>query len=235
MKILRWGASNFLVFRFAGVNYRQQLDGAIDYDQIHNTEGIADLDIPLARLRCTGAKCTAKEVSALRHKLGELMWVGVSTDMRLSARIGLILSEVREECDMAVALEVHQMVQEVRSSNLVLRYQHFNYCPWQEICFVGFGDAALHNRRNGGSTGGMLTVACHKSVEKGELSPMSVITWRSWKLERKAVASNDGEVQAMWFTEDELFRLRLIWGELHATGLPRLCQEEKYAMPRKTQ
>ena len=218
-KLLRWGSTNARSFRFAGINYRQLADASIECDQEHYTSGITDLDIPLCRLRTGGAKITKKEESALRHKLGELMWVAVSTDPRLSARVGLLLSGVQEGGDMSVAMEVHVLVQEARACTLVLKFLHLDYCRWQEVCFVGFGDASLHNRSKGGSTGGYFTVACHQSVLQGELTPMSPLTWRSWKLERKAVSTNDGEIQAAYHTEDELFRLRLVWGELHATDV----------------
>ena len=55
----------------------------------------------------------------------------------------------------------------------------------------------------------------------GEMSPMMLITWKSWKLKRKAIASNDAEVQAVLEGEDQNFRVRLLWIEIHGGGTLR--------------
>ena len=47
---------------------------------------------------------------------------------------------------------------------------------------------------------------------------MSLVTWRTWKLKRKAIGSNDAEVQAMLEAEDQNFRTRLLWAALHGAG-----------------
>ena len=42
-----------------------------------------------------------------------------------------------------------------------------------------------------------------------------VIAWRTWKLRRKAIGSNDAEVQSILEAEDLNFRARLLWTEIH--------------------
>ena len=51
----------------------------------------------------------------------------------------------------------------------------------------------------------------------GKVCPMTliVIAWRTRKLQRKAVGSNDAEVQSILEAEDQNFRARLLWTELH--------------------
>ena len=41
------------------------------------------------------------------------------------------------------------------------------------------------------------------------------------KLKRKAVGSNDAEVQSTLEAEDQNFRVRMLWSELHGCGLLR--------------
>ena len=50
---------------------------------------------------------------------------------------------------------------------------------------------------------------------------MSLLAWRTWKLRRKALGSNDAEVQAVLEGEDWNFRARLLWCEIHGAGLAR--------------
>ena len=80
------------------------------------------------------------------------------------------------------------------------------------------GDSAHSNRPDGESTGGLLTLAAGPDVIKGGVVPMSIIGWKSWKLKRRAISSNDAEVQALVEAEDANFRVRLLWAELHGTG-----------------
>jgi hypothetical protein len=50
---------------------------------------------------------------------------------------------------------------------------------------------------------------------------MCLLSWRSWKLKRKAIGSNDAEVQSIVEAEDQNFRVRLLWSELHGAGALR--------------
>ena len=47
---------------------------------------------------------------------------------------------------------------------------------------------------------------------------MDLLRWRTWKLKRKAIGSNDAEVQSVLEAEDCNFRARLLWSELHGAG-----------------
>ena len=50
---------------------------------------------------------------------------------------------------------------------------------------------------------------------------MNLLAWRNWKLKRKAIGSNDAEVQSILEAEDQNFRIRMLWSELHGAGLNR--------------
>ena len=80
---------------------------------------------------------------------------------------------------------------------------------------VSMGDSAHANRPKGDSTGGLLTLLSGPECLTGQVTKMSLIAWRTWKLRRKAISSNDSEVQAILEAEDQNFRARLIWTELN--------------------
>ena len=87
--------------------------------------------------------------------------------------------------------------------------------------FITMGDQAHNNRPKGDSTGGILSLAAGPEAASGMVCPMMLITWRSWKLKRKAIASNDAEVQAVLEGEDQNYRIRLLWTELHGASFQR--------------
>ena len=53
----------------------------------------------------------------------------------------------------------------------------------------------------------------------GKVTKMSLLTWRTWKLKRRAIGSNDAEVQSILEAEDVVFRPRVLWAELHGAGI----------------
>ena len=65
----------------------------------------------------------------------------------------------------------------------------------------------------------MITLRAGPDSLSGDVTPMVLLTWKTWKLKRKAIASNDAEVQAVLESEDNNFRARLLWSEINGAGL----------------
>lgn len=82
-----------------------------------------------------------------------------------------------------------------------------------DMTFVAWSDAAHANRRDLSSTGGYLIAAANPSILNGELAPISFISWRSAKLQRKARSSLAAEAQALANADQELMYCRLQWSE----------------------
>ena len=47
---------------------------------------------------------------------------------------------------------------------------------------------------------------------------MVLVTWKTWKLKRVAIGTNDAEVQSLVETEDVLFRTRMLWASINSAG-----------------
>eukprot|EP00434_Breviolum_minutum_P027979 symbB.v1.2.024754.t1/scaffold2367.1/size81165/7 len=92
---------------------------------------------------------------------------------------------------------------------------------WNQLVFITMGDQAHANRPNGDSTGGIVSMAAGPESINGAVCPMMLIAWRSWKLRRKAIASNDAEIQAVLEGEDQNFRIRLLWTGIHGGSFLR--------------
>ncbi|CAE7263320.1 unnamed protein product [Symbiodinium sp. CCMP2456] len=133
-------------------------------------------------------------------------------------RYNLLLTELVTNNDLETAPEIQAMIGEVRQEPFRLHFRKLKDVKhWSDMVFVSMGDQAHGNRPKGESTG-LITLAAGPSCINGAISPMIMLSWRSWKLKRRAIGSNDAEIQAVLEAEDNNFRLRLLWSELHGAG-----------------
>ena len=174
-----------------------------------------DVAIPADRLRQDGP-LTVSEVNACRTALGALQWLAIQSQPLLCSRCNLLLTEVVTGGTLETAREIQHMVCEVRRCPTQLRFFPLEgVSKWTDVVFISMGDQARSNRPQGDSTGGLVTLAAGPSCLAGNVSPMCLLSWRTWKLRRKAIGSNDAEVQSILEAEDQNFRVRLLWSELH--------------------
>ncbi|CAK9105955.1 unnamed protein product [Durusdinium trenchii] len=151
------------------------------------------------------------EVAACRTALGALQWLAVQSQPLLTARCNLLLSEVTTAGTLEHAREIQAMIAECRAQATSLEFVKFDdISHWSEVVFIGMGDQAHNNRSKGESTGGFVILASSPACKAGHVCRMSLLAWRTWRLKRRAVGSNDAEVQAILETEDVLFRCRLL-------------------------
>ena len=92
---------------------------------------------------------------------------------------------------------------------------------WQQMVVITMGDQAHCNCPDGSSTGGLITFLGGPELLQGDPGPMTMIPWKTWKLRRVAISSDDAEIQAMVESEDNNFRTRLLWSELNGAGVDK--------------
>ena len=120
------------------------------------------------------------------------------------------------------------MIGEVRRSPSVLRFFKLEKAAsWRDVLFISMADQAHSNRPNGDSTGGIVTLMAGPEALQGGVCPMVLLSWKTWRLKRKAISSNDAEVQADLEAEDHNFRVRLLWSEMHGAGWHRTAQDSQ--------
>ena len=181
-------------------------------------------------MRDEESKLTPTEVGACRAALGSLQWLAVQTQPLLCARCNLLLTELVKDGRISTAVEIQRLVCEVRQQPSELRFFRLKKAvSWRDIVFITMADQAHNNRPGGDSTGGMLTLLAGPESKTGQVCPMVLVAWRTWKLQRKAIGSNDAEVQAVLEGEDHNFRTRLLWCELHGSGWHRTPQDNQVA------
>ena len=123
-----------------------------------------------------------------------------------------------------MAREIQEMIAEVRRESAQLRFFKIPKAErWSEIVFISLGDQAHNNRPRGDSTGGLLTLAAGPEAHAGKVCAVALIAWRTWKLRRKAIGSNDAEAQSILEADA---RTRTLGSELHgANGRRPLCED----------
>ena len=223
-KAYKWGTVKRRSYRHAGTDI-STIDTPngfkIVVDQDAYVESLPDLQISRERLRADGPLSDA-EKGFCRTALGGLQWLAIQTQPQLCSRCNILLTEITTNGTMQHAREIQGMISEVRAEPQRL---HFFRLPtvehWNQLVFITMGDQAHANRPNGDSTGGIVSMIAGPESINGAVCPMMLTAWRSWKLRRKAIASNDAEIQAVLEGEDQNFRIRLLWTEIHGGGFLR--------------
>ena len=221
-KAYTWGMIKSGSYRHAGTDVKTSVDERgwkfITVSQECYIESLMDVDISPDRLRSQG-ELHKSEIDACRTALGSLQWLAVQSQPQLCARCNLLLTELVTNGTLETAREIQLMISEVRQEAYTLKFRRLpDVHHWTDVIFVSMGDQAHGNRPRGDSTGGMITLLSGPSCIHGHICEMDVLSWRTWKLKRKAIGSNDAEVQSVLEAEDCNFRARLLWSELHGAG-----------------
>ncbi|CAK9001654.1 unnamed protein product [Durusdinium trenchii] len=166
------------------------------------------------------------ETTQARALTMKAQWRAIQTAPQFCARIGLLASSLKDPTIKELK-EANAIMRELRKTSKEDLVMHsFNACrkrklKWNDLIAVHFADAGLNNRPCGGATGGHVSCLSDPSVLTGAESKMSMIDWRSWKLDRPSKGSNGAEGQAIYEGEDRGWRLRLFWALLNGEKLTR--------------
>eukprot|EP00435_Cladocopium_sp_Y103_P006371 s604_g2.t1 len=219
----KWGQLKKNEYRHAGTDLCMTMDPTfgrcLTIDQSYYIEMLEDVQVDSQRFSLTQVTMSDKEISACRAAIGALQWVAVQTQPLACARCNLLLSELAGQPTMRVAQEIQELIKELRKSSTVLKFFRVpKVNHWTQMVIVGLGDQAHQNRPKGGSTGGLLIFLNNQDLAIGQPAPMILVTWKTWKLKRVSIGTNDAEVQALVETEDVLFRTRMLWAAINSAG-----------------
>ena len=170
----------------------------ITVDKSYYIETIGDVDIEPERLR-SAEDLLRRDVEACRTALGALQWVTIQSQPSICARCNLLLPELVTQGTMATAREIQAVVGEVRKEPTKLVFKKFlQVHHWTDLVVISMGDQAQSNRAKGHSTGGLVTLVAGPESLSGQVCEMNLLAWRTWKLRRKAIGSNDAEIRQSW-------------------------------------
>ena len=202
-KAYAWGSRKTQSFRHTGLDLEVHQRGAdrwISINQDYYVETIQDIGIPEQRLRGDpDSRLSVAEIAACRASLGALQWCATQTQLQICARVNLLLSELSAVSTIQVAKEIQDVIKEVRKETTEIKLWRLPEAHhWQDFTVVTLADQAHANRPCGGSTGGLITFLGGPQHLHGDVGKLNVVAWKTWKLRRKAISTNDGEIKQYW-------------------------------------
>ena len=214
-KAYKWGTMKSQSFRHTGIDLQvceHNDERWVQLSQDFYAESLTDLAIPVHRLRDDPASSLIRsEIAACRASLGAMQWLATQTQLQICAHVNLLLTELTTSPTVTSAKEVQELIKEVRGNPITLQLWRLPEVQhWQDMCVITLADQAWGNRPQGGSTGGYITFLGGPQHVQGKAGRLSIVSWKTWKLRRKAISTNDGEIQSMLEGEDANFRTRLL-------------------------
>ncbi|OLP92891.1 Sodium channel protein type 11 subunit alpha [Symbiodinium microadriaticum] len=208
----KWGDWEHGEFTQCGVQVRQ-MDQGFELSQTQYVEDHLQ-EIPLSgtRRRDKEAATTEKEKTQLRATLGALSWHAQQVAPHVAAETSLLLSEVSRSCVNTI-IKTNLLVSHTRAKkHHVMKIHAFD--PQEELCIYAWVDAGSQNRPDGGSTQGCFIGMSTMGLQRGEVLPVSPLSWSSSKIDRACRSPGAAETQAAVNGEDSLFYLRYQWSEI---------------------
>ena len=180
-------------FTFAGLEIQQLKDFSIRVSQETFSNSLQPVEIAEEANRGPEHKLTDKEISQCRGLIMKAQWRAVQTAFQYCARVGIAASALTDP-RVSNLKEANSILKEIKKTAKEDLYFHsFNFgkdesekLTWKDLVAVHFGDAGHKSRGDGSSTGGYVTGFAEPSILQGAEAKMSIIDWRSWKLERPA-------------------------------------------------
>ena len=202
-----WECQNY---NHCGIRIREEMDFSFTLDHSTFVEGIEQIDY---KSRPDYELITEDERTQLRGVLGALQWRSHQSTPMIAAKLGQLQSDITK-ATVETLKKANRLAREAFQDRFVsTRINQLGVASPKEVHFVAWSDAALANRKDLSSTGGFVIAATTPGMIQGETSPLSLMAWRSAKLQRKARSSLAAEAQALADTDQELMYLRLAWSE----------------------
>ena len=158
---------------------------------------------------------TEAERHQCRAVLGAAQWRVYQTGPHHAAKLSHLQS-LLPKADRQIIAEINKFVRELYGQrDIGLNIYDLQAEDPNDLVAVAWSDAALANRVDLSSTGGMVIGFVHrKMVDEGQRGHVNVISWGSSKLRRVCRSSLAAETQALAEAEQELMFVRTQWREI---------------------
>ena len=209
----QWGQWESSPFVQCGVRVVQHEDYSFTLSQHEFLEQLHPININRDRFRQRDHETTDLEKSQMRAVLGSLSWICGQTDILHSVDVNFLISTIPKST-VADLVKLNQLVADVKRHKAEVFIHPLK--KEEEVDLVAWGDAAWANRPdNVNSTEGLICGLAPRSLRKGELSKVTLLSWKSGKIHRKCRSPACAEVHAVVDAEDDLYHLRYLWTEMH--------------------
>ena len=207
---LQWSPWEVPPMMHCGVKMQELPHGGWRLDQEEYCAGLSEV-----QTHGTGKELTAEERQQCRAVLGAAQWRVYQTGPAHAARLSHLQS-LPPKADQNIIPDINRFVRELYNQRTIgLEIHDLKAKSDDDLVVIGWSDAALANRFDLSSTGGMMVGFAHKDMsERGIAGPVNLMSWGSGKLKRVCRSSLAAEVQALGEVEQEVMFIRLMWQEI---------------------
>ena len=207
----KWGDWEEKKFTQCGVVVEQTNEG-FELSQPTYLENLHEINICASRKKDRSQATSDKEKSQLRALLGGISWHAQQVAPYLAADVSLLLTEVSRST-IETIVKANILLNTAKSRQKQKMKIHA-FHEEDDLTMVMWVDAANANRADGGSTQGLFLGMTTTAMLRGEVTPVSPISWHSQKIDRMCRSPGAAEAQAAVNGEDGLYSGRHQWSEL---------------------
>lgn len=208
-----WGSWEKSTFVQCGTKIIQKPDCSFELTQESFLSSVHEIPVSKEKSRQPDLHTTESEKSQMRSVLGALSWYCGQVGYMYSADVGFLISSIPKSTIKDV-IEMNNLVYSIKRDKDLKLVIH-SFPEDSPLHVVGWCDAAWANRPDGSSsTAGVLIGMSTPGLENGEQSPISIISWRSSKIDRICRSPGAAETKAAVECDDDLFFVRTMWSEI---------------------
>ncbi|CAK0841524.1 unnamed protein product [Prorocentrum cordatum] len=211
-KRFKWKAWESEEFMQTGVRIKQQPDRSFRMDQSEYVKTIEKAYLTPERKKAKDMPTTDKEKGQLRAILGAIGWRSEQSGPMHSADTSLLLSTIPSSTVQTIN-ETNRLVDRVRECADLPVVIH-SHSQAQVLVPVEWSDSSEANRPDGKSTKGLVAGLAPLRILRGDEADVSLISWKSGKIDRGCRSSVACETRSAVDAEDELFGIKLQWLEI---------------------
>ena len=207
-----WGSWESSTFTQCGVRIQQHADFHITLDQAEYVTDIQEVKMSRDRERNKEAPMTDYEKHQLRAVLGSLSWYTGQTGFQYAADVGILLSSLATGTVNDI-VKTNKLVRDIKQHPGTV--QIHNFAGAERLDAICWADAAWANRPDQeSSTEGVVIGFSSPQLSKGAVAPVSLMLWRSSKIDRKCRSPACAETKGVVNGEDDLYHVRYLWSEI---------------------
>ena len=198
-------------FTQCGVQLEQLEDHSFCLSQSKYIDDLKYINLRAHRKKERNADTDEWEKTQLRALLGGISWLAQQTGPHFSGDVGFLLSEVNKS-RIETIFKANKLLDRVKSMRD--HKMKIHAIPVEQLSLYCWVDAGSQNRHDGSSTQGIVIGTGPKALLTGECAPVSLIAWRSQKIDRKCRSPGAAEALAAINGEDALFYARFQLAEM---------------------
>ena len=209
------GKEEDTIFQYCGINLNQ-VQNSIYLNQNRYAENITRIHIDQERAREKENDLTNDEMTLLRSKIGQLLWLAHQSRPDILFDVTVLASNVTKS-KIKDLFTANKLINKAKSQKLSLKFQPLN--SENKCHLLVFSDAALGNLPDGGSQGGYIIFLAEK---EGKCIP---IWWNSKRIRRIVRSTLAAETLAMAEGVDMAIFIASLLKELGYSkqGVPIVC------------